>query len=145
MANWQEILKKKFGETEKKVFLDNELWITIKKIDALRRKELTNFVGQIITSAVDPKNPDKSLVVQQFTEQYDEASRKHWEILFEYGIDDRKHNFGDNVIFTIKFWQDFAREYPDAFSMIEKEIKDFNGVSVIAETEKKTLKKNRSI
>jgi hypothetical protein len=143
MSNWNEIIEKKFGVKEKRVDIAEGLFIMVKKIDALRKKQLTNLVGQIITSTTDPTNPDRPIMVTQFTQEYQEQLKEHWKILFEYGIDKNYHNIesaeGKKEVLDLAYWEKMAKEYPAYFERVEMEIRIFNNLIIMdnAETKKK--------
>lgn len=141
MANWQEIIKKRFGELEKQIDIGDGLYVTIKKIDALRKKELTSMEGQLLTSTTDPNNPGRQILIQQFTKEYDEKIKDQWKLLFLYGVDPVKHNLetnGTKEILDLKFWECMSKEWPELFSEIELKIKEFNGFGIeAADTKKK--------
>jgi len=135
---WKNIVKKDFS-IQKKLDLSHffeglgEIWITLKKLSAIKKKEVFSAGGikQISENYVDENGKTKTKVIQEFTDEYEKSYRDRWRLFFDYVIDKENHGMASvleetgNKKLDLKFWEDVSENLPAMFEYVEKEIIKF--------------------
>lgn len=135
---WKNIVKKDFS-IQKKLDLSHffeglgEVWITLKKLSAIKKKEVFSAGGikQISENYVDENGKTKTKIIQEFTDEYEKSYRDRWRLFFDYVIDKENHGMASVLEETgskkldLKFWEDVSENLPAMFEYVEKEIIKF--------------------